>query len=152
MSYGNATQPGSSHRGDQLELFAKKELRPAWRTRRKSRRTWRNRRPWDSDLDRTGTAIRQGACAAEEIYCESGIIGLYFLDFSLNRTTIHLKIEKIWPRFSTFSLRSLLPRKLLNLGTVLRGVRSPFQRTMPDGSTKKCFLVSLFIMGIASTV
>ena len=33
LSYGNATQPGSSHRGDQLELFAKKELRPAWRTR-----------------------------------------------------------------------------------------------------------------------
>ena len=34
-------------------------------------------------------------------------------DFSLNRTTIRLKIEKIWHRFSTFSLRSLLPRRLL---------------------------------------
>ena len=33
LSYGNATQPGSSHRGDQLELFANKQLRPAWRTR-----------------------------------------------------------------------------------------------------------------------
>ncbi len=54
-----------------------------------------------------------GACAAEEIYCESGIIGPYFPDFSLNRTTIRLKIEKIWSRFSTFSLRSLLPRRLL---------------------------------------
>ena len=53
------------------------------------------------------------ACAAEEIYCESGIIGPYFSDFSLNRNTIRLKIEKIWPRFSTFSLRSLLPRRLL---------------------------------------
>jgi len=33
VSYGNATQPHSSHVGDQLELFARKELRPAWRTR-----------------------------------------------------------------------------------------------------------------------
>ncbi len=54
-----------------------------------------------------------GAWAAEEIYCESGIIGPDSPDFSLNRTTIRLKIEKIWPRFSTFSLRSLLPPRLL---------------------------------------
>lgn len=33
LGYGNATQPESPHRGDQLELFARKELRPAWRTR-----------------------------------------------------------------------------------------------------------------------
>jgi acyl-homoserine-lactone acylase len=33
LSYGNATQPGSPHRGDQLDLLAEKELRPAWRTR-----------------------------------------------------------------------------------------------------------------------
>ena len=33
LSYGNATQPGSPHRGDQLELFARKQLRPVWRTR-----------------------------------------------------------------------------------------------------------------------
>jgi acyl-homoserine-lactone acylase len=33
LSYGNATQPGSPHQGDQLELFAKKQLRPVWRTR-----------------------------------------------------------------------------------------------------------------------
>ncbi len=32
-AYGNATQPGSKHIGDQLELFAKKEMRDAWRTR-----------------------------------------------------------------------------------------------------------------------
>ena len=32
-SYGNATQPGSPHTGDQLKLFARKELRPVWRTR-----------------------------------------------------------------------------------------------------------------------
>jgi acyl-homoserine-lactone acylase len=33
MSYGNASQPGSPHRTDQLPLFARKELRPVWRTR-----------------------------------------------------------------------------------------------------------------------
>lgn len=32
-SYGNATQPNSPHVGDQLELFAKKQLRPIWRSR-----------------------------------------------------------------------------------------------------------------------
>lgn len=34
LSYGNATQPGSPHHGDQLELFAKKQLRPVWRTKK----------------------------------------------------------------------------------------------------------------------
>ena len=33
IGYGNASQPGSPHRTDQLELFARKELRPVWRTR-----------------------------------------------------------------------------------------------------------------------
>jgi acyl-homoserine-lactone acylase len=33
MTYGNATQPGSPHIGDQLELSAHGELRPAWRSR-----------------------------------------------------------------------------------------------------------------------
>jgi acyl-homoserine-lactone acylase len=33
-SYGNATQPGSRHVGDQLELFAHKQLRQIWRTRK----------------------------------------------------------------------------------------------------------------------
>ncbi|MBD2690482.1 acylase [Anabaena catenula] len=32
-SYGNATQPGSSHISDQLPLFADKKLRPVWRTK-----------------------------------------------------------------------------------------------------------------------
>lgn len=32
-TYGNASQPGSAHRGDQIELFARQELRPVWRTR-----------------------------------------------------------------------------------------------------------------------
>ena len=31
-SYGSATQPGSPHLGNQLELLARKELRPVWRT------------------------------------------------------------------------------------------------------------------------
>lgn len=33
LAYGNATQPGSPHVGDQLELFSRKELRDAWLTR-----------------------------------------------------------------------------------------------------------------------
>ncbi|BAY31510.1 peptidase S45, penicillin amidase [Nostoc carneum NIES-2107] len=33
LSYGNATQPGSPHITDQLPLFARKQLRPIWRTR-----------------------------------------------------------------------------------------------------------------------
>ncbi len=33
LSYGNATQPGSAHIYDQLELVARKEMRPVWRKR-----------------------------------------------------------------------------------------------------------------------
>jgi len=33
-TYGNATQPGSPHVGDQLQLYARNELRPVWRTRK----------------------------------------------------------------------------------------------------------------------
>jgi acyl-homoserine-lactone acylase len=33
LSYGNATQKGSPHNGDQLELFSRKELRDAWFTK-----------------------------------------------------------------------------------------------------------------------
>jgi acyl-homoserine-lactone acylase len=32
LSYGNSTQKGSSHYGDQLKLFSEKKLRDAWRT------------------------------------------------------------------------------------------------------------------------
>lgn len=32
-AYGNATQPGSPHRGDQLELFSREEMREVWRSR-----------------------------------------------------------------------------------------------------------------------
>jgi acyl-homoserine-lactone acylase len=33
LSYGNASQPGAPHNGDQLRLIAEKRLRPSWRTR-----------------------------------------------------------------------------------------------------------------------
>lgn len=33
LTYGNASQPGSPHVGDQLALSAKGEMRTAWRTR-----------------------------------------------------------------------------------------------------------------------
>ena len=33
LGYGNASQPDSPHRGDQLELMARRELRPVWRSR-----------------------------------------------------------------------------------------------------------------------
>jgi acyl-homoserine-lactone acylase len=33
VSYGNWSQPGSSHIGDQLELLAKQQLKPVWLTR-----------------------------------------------------------------------------------------------------------------------
>jgi acyl-homoserine-lactone acylase len=32
MTYGNASQPDSPHISDQLNLVAKKQLRPVWRT------------------------------------------------------------------------------------------------------------------------
>jgi acyl-homoserine-lactone acylase len=32
-TYGNASQPNSPHIDDQLPLFARNEMRPAWRTR-----------------------------------------------------------------------------------------------------------------------
>jgi len=34
LTYGNASQPGSPHRTDQLELFSKKKYRPVWRSRK----------------------------------------------------------------------------------------------------------------------
>jgi acyl-homoserine-lactone acylase len=33
LGYGNASQPGSPHRTDQLELFSTKRMRPVWRAR-----------------------------------------------------------------------------------------------------------------------
>jgi len=34
LTYGNASQPGSAHHTDQLELYSKKKYRPVWRTKR----------------------------------------------------------------------------------------------------------------------
>jgi acyl-homoserine-lactone acylase len=45
IAYGNASQPGSPHRTDQLELFARKELRPVWRTRAEIMANLRDREP-----------------------------------------------------------------------------------------------------------
>ena len=67
----------------------------------------------NSDCTRTKLSAALGACAAEINLLRKRRIGPYFPDFSANRTTMHLKIMKIWPRFSTFSLRSFLPRRLL---------------------------------------
>ena len=33
LSYGNASQPGSPHAGDQLELFSRKDLPDVWHSR-----------------------------------------------------------------------------------------------------------------------
>jgi acyl-homoserine-lactone acylase len=33
LAYGNSTQPGSPHHGDQLGLFVRREMRDAWLTR-----------------------------------------------------------------------------------------------------------------------
>lgn len=33
LAHGNASQPNSPHRTDQIELFARKTLRPVWRIR-----------------------------------------------------------------------------------------------------------------------
>ncbi len=33
LTYGNASQPGSPHDGDQLRLYARNQLRTAWLTR-----------------------------------------------------------------------------------------------------------------------
>jgi acyl-homoserine-lactone acylase len=33
LPYGNASQPGSPYRGDQLEMYSEKQMRPVWRNR-----------------------------------------------------------------------------------------------------------------------
>ena len=67
-----------------------------------------------------------GACAAEINLLRKRRIGPYSCDFSANRTTMHLKIVKIWPRFSTFSLRSFLPRRLLDHPEAIRQLHVDF--------------------------
>jgi acyl-homoserine-lactone acylase len=58
-AYGNASQPGSPHRGDQLPLFARQEMRDAWRTRAEVERHLESRvvlRPGAEAAQRPGTA------------------------------------------------------------------------------------------------
>ncbi len=43
LVYGDASQLGSPHRYDQLELFAHKKLRPVWRTRKEVEANTMNR-------------------------------------------------------------------------------------------------------------
>lgn len=43
LGYGNASQPGSPHRTDQLQLFSDKEMRPVWRAREEIEANLRNR-------------------------------------------------------------------------------------------------------------
>jgi acyl-homoserine-lactone acylase len=43
IGYGNASQPGSPHRTDQLRLYAAKQLRPVWRTRAEIEENLRDR-------------------------------------------------------------------------------------------------------------
>jgi acyl-homoserine-lactone acylase len=47
LSYGNASQPGSPHNGDQLRLIAEKRLRPSWRTRAEIEANLESRMPID---------------------------------------------------------------------------------------------------------
>ena len=47
LAYGNASQPGSPHNGDQLRLIAEKRMRPAWRTRADVEANLESRMPID---------------------------------------------------------------------------------------------------------
>jgi len=42
LGYGNASQPGSPHRTDQMRLYSDKSLRPVWRTKAEVRANLRN--------------------------------------------------------------------------------------------------------------
>ena len=47
LSYGNASQPGSPHNGDQLRLIAEQRMRPSWRTRAEIEANLESRTPID---------------------------------------------------------------------------------------------------------
>jgi len=46
LAYGNSSQPGSKHHGDQLELFAGKVMRDAWLTRTEIEANLEERESW----------------------------------------------------------------------------------------------------------
>ncbi|MEJ2005524.1 MAG: penicillin acylase family protein, partial [Cyclobacteriaceae bacterium] len=54
LSYGNATQEGSPHAGDQLKLFAEKRFRDAWYSRE------------DIEMNTAKTEVRRGPGFAEQ--------------------------------------------------------------------------------------
>ncbi|MEO1086713.1 MAG: penicillin acylase family protein, partial [Acidobacteriota bacterium] len=58
LAYGNASQPGSKHIGDQLPLFARGELRPVWRTRSEIEAHLERRDTYgfDGEIDSAGEA------------------------------------------------------------------------------------------------
>jgi acyl-homoserine-lactone acylase len=49
LTYGNATQPGSAHLGDQLTLYARNELRSVWRTRKEIEAHLESRKVFEPD-------------------------------------------------------------------------------------------------------
>lgn len=56
LSYGNASQPGSPHQGDQLPLYSRKEMRPVWQARAEVEAHLEERTP----LRRTETPVEAG--------------------------------------------------------------------------------------------
>jgi acyl-homoserine-lactone acylase len=44
--YGNASQPGSAHRTDQLRFFSEKRMRPVWRSREEIEANLEGRIKW----------------------------------------------------------------------------------------------------------
>jgi acyl-homoserine-lactone acylase len=56
LTYGNATQSHSKHRGDQLELFVNKEFRPAWLSRKEIESNLERRESFDiSQIEKPST-------------------------------------------------------------------------------------------------
>ncbi len=46
LGYGNASQLGSPHRTDQLQLFSDKGMRPVWRSRGEIEANLKSRKFW----------------------------------------------------------------------------------------------------------
>ena len=106
-----------------------------------------------SGPDPGGYNLMLGACAAEINLLRKRRIGPYSPDFSANRTTMHLKIVKIWPRFSTFSLRSFLPRRLLAAPVATRHIIPlAFHRRPGIGGCKPPLPFSFLISSLSPPV
>ena len=59
LGYGKASQPHPPHRGDQLELMARQELRPVWRIREEVEAHLERREmvEWDGESERGESAL-----------------------------------------------------------------------------------------------